>query len=55
MSFPVAAVGAIVVGLVESFAMFVASDYKEIIVFTLIIPFLLWKSLTSRHSEEDGE
>lgn len=55
VSFPVAAIGAIVVGLVESFSMFVASDYKEIIVFTLIIPFLLWKSLTSRHSEEDGE
>ena len=55
VSFPVAAIGAIVVGLVESFSMFVASDYKEIIVFILIIPFLLWKSLTSRHSEEDGE
>lgn len=55
VSFPVAAVGSIVVGLIESFSMFWASDYKEIIVFTLIIPFLIWKSLTSRHSEEDGE
>ncbi|WP_111893943.1 branched-chain amino acid ABC transporter permease [Acinetobacter sp. MB5] len=55
VSFPVAAIGSIVVGLIESFSMFWASDYKEIIVFTIIIPFLIWKSLTSRHSEEDGE
>lgn len=55
ISFPLAAIGSIVVGIIESFSMFWASDYKEIIVFTLIIPFLIWKSLTSRHSEEDGE
>lgn len=54
-SFPVAAIGALVVGVIESFSMFWASDYKEIIVFTLIIPFLLWKSLTTHHVEEDGE
>lgn len=54
-SFPVAAAGAVGVGVIESFSMFWASDYKEIIVFTLIIPFLLWKSLTSRHVEEDHE
>lgn len=55
ISFPVTAFGAVVVGLIEAFAMFWASDYKEIIVFTLIIPFLLWKSLTSRHVEEESE
>lgn len=55
ISFPVAAMGSIVVGLVEAFSMFWASDYKEIIVFTLIIPFLLWKSLTTRHTEEESE
>lgn len=55
ISFPVAAVGSVMVGIIEAFAMFWASDYKEIIVFTLIIPFLLWKSLTSRHVEEDDE
>ena len=51
-SYPVAAVGAVTVGLVESFSTFWASDYKEVIVFTLILPFLLWRSLTTRHSEE---
>ncbi|MGO3384422.1 branched-chain amino acid ABC transporter permease [Acinetobacter guillouiae] len=54
-SFPVAAAGSVVVGIIESFSMFWASDYKEIIIFTLIIPFLLWKSLTSRQVEEDHE
>ncbi|WOE32611.1 MULTISPECIES: branched-chain amino acid ABC transporter permease [unclassified Acinetobacter] len=55
ISFPIAAIGSVVVGLIEAFSMFWASDYKEIIVFTLIIPFLLWKSLTSRQVEEDEE
>lgn len=53
VSYPVAALGALGVGLIEAFSMFWASTYKEIIVFTLIIPFLLWRSLTSRHLEDD--
>ncbi|AEB60233.1 branched-chain amino acid ABC transporter permease [Ectopseudomonas composti] len=53
VSYPAAALGALAVGLIEAFSMFWASTYKEIIVFTLIIPFLLWRSLTSRHVEDD--
>ena len=53
VSYPVAALGALAVGLIEAFSMFWASIYKEIIVFTLIIPFLLWRSFTSRHVEEE--
>ena len=52
-SYPIAAVGAIFVGILESFSSFWASAYKEVIVFTLIIPVLLIRSLTSRHVEED--
>ena len=52
-SYPIAALGAAVVGLLEAFASFWASAYKEVIVFTLIIPVLLWRSLTSRHVEEE--
>ena len=52
-SYPVAALGAAAVGLLEAFASFWASAYKEVIVFTLIIPVLLWRSLTSRHVEEE--
>ena len=52
-SYPVAAAGAITVGLLEAYASFFASAFKEVIVFTLIIPILLWRSLTSAHVEED--
>ena len=52
-SYPLAAAGAVLVGLLESFASFWASAFKEVIVFTLIIPVLLWRSLTTRHHEEE--
>jgi len=52
-SFPLAAVGALLVGLIESFSSFWASSYKEVIVFTLIIPVLLWRSLRTHHVEDD--
>ncbi|HMM54088.1 MAG TPA: branched-chain amino acid ABC transporter permease [Candidatus Desulfobacillus sp.] len=52
-SYPLAAAGAILVGLLESFSSFWASAFKEVIVFTLIIPVLLWRSLTSHHVEEE--
>ncbi len=53
VSYPLAAAGALLVGLLESYASFWASAFKEVIVFTLIIPVLLWRSLTTRHHEED--
>ena len=52
-SYPLAAAGSLLVGLLESFSSFWASAFKEVIVFTLIIPVLLWRSLTSTHHEED--
>jgi branched-chain amino acid transport system permease protein len=54
-SYPIAAAGAVMVGLLESYSSFWASALKEVIVFTLIIPVLLWRSLTSRHVEEEEE
>lgn len=53
VSFPLAAAGAIMVGLLESFSSFWASAYKEVIVFTLIIPVLAWRSFTSGHGDEE--
>ena len=53
VSYPLAALGALFVGLIEAFASFWASGFKEVIVFTLIVPVLLWRSLTTQHSEED--
>jgi branched-chain amino acid transport system permease protein len=54
-SYPLALAGALLVGLLESFASFWASAYKEVIVFTLIIPVLLWLSLRTHHADEEEE
>jgi branched-chain amino acid transport system permease protein len=54
-SYPIAAAGAVLVGLLESYSSFWASALKEVIVLTLIIPVLLWRSLTSKHVDEDEE
>jgi branched-chain amino acid transport system permease protein len=51
-SYPLAALGALFVGLVESFGSFWASAFKEVIVFTLVLPILLWRSVAGGHSEE---
>ena len=51
-SYPLAIAGAIAVGTLESFSSFWASAYKEVIVFTLILPILLWRSLSDPHTEE---
>ena len=52
-SYPLALVGALSVGLLESFGSFWASAFKEVIVFGSIVPVLLWRSLRDPHAEED--
>jgi branched-chain amino acid transport system permease protein len=52
-SYPGALLGAMFVGIVESFGAFWASAFKEVIVFTLVLPILLVRSLRSGHSDED--
>ncbi|MGE5117026.1 MAG: branched-chain amino acid ABC transporter permease [Betaproteobacteria bacterium] len=54
-SYPLAAVGAILVGLLESFGSFWASAFKEVIVFTFILPVLLWRSFHDPHAAEEEE
>jgi branched-chain amino acid transport system permease protein len=54
-SYPIAAAGAVLVGLIEAFASFEASAYKEVLVFTLIVPVLAWRSFTSHGLLEDEE
>jgi branched-chain amino acid transport system permease protein len=51
-SYPLAALGALFVGLVEAFGSFWASSFKEVIVFTLVLPILLWRSVAGGQSEE---
>ncbi|HMA08544.1 MAG TPA: branched-chain amino acid ABC transporter permease [Ramlibacter sp.] len=54
-SYPLAALGALAVGMLESYASFWASPLKETIVFGFLIPVLLWRSLSSRHPVVEDE
>ena len=51
-SYPVAAAGALVVGVVEAFASFWASGYSAAIVMALLVPALIWLSWRRRSVEE---
>jgi branched-chain amino acid transport system permease protein len=51
-SYPGALLGALLVGIIEAFGAFWASAFKEVIVFTLILPILLIRSLRSGHADE---
>jgi branched-chain amino acid transport system permease protein len=55
MSFPVTAAGALFVGLLESFAAFQSSAFKEVIVFSVLIPVLLWRSYSWSQVEETAD
>jgi len=55
VSYPLTAVAAIVVGVVEAFSSFYASNYKEVIVFTLILPVLVLRSLAAPAVEEEKD
>ncbi|MCK6437557.1 branched-chain amino acid ABC transporter permease/ATP-binding protein [Rivihabitans pingtungensis] len=54
-SYPLAAAGALAVGLLESFSSFWASAFKDVLVFTLIIPVLVWLSWSAQHVDEEHE
>jgi branched-chain amino acid transport system permease protein len=54
-SYPAAAVGALFIGLLEAGASFYWSSYRDAIVFSLIIPMLLWLSLRSTAPLDDHE
>lgn len=56
VSYPAAAAGAIFVGLLESYAAFWSSAFKEVIVFGALVPILVWQSFTSsKETEEEIE
>lgn len=55
VSFPLAAIAAIAVGLVESFSSYWSSPFKEVIVFMTIIPILLWRSMNQTFVEAEEE
>jgi branched-chain amino acid transport system permease protein len=53
VSYPATAIGAILVGLFESYAAFWNSAFKEVLVFSLLIPVLIWQSLTTGSGIEE--
>ena len=55
VSYPLTAVGALAVGLVESFASFWSGALKDVIVFSLLIPVLLLRSVLAAQVEDEGE
>jgi branched-subunit amino acid ABC-type transport system permease component len=56
VSYPGTAIGAVLIGLLESFASFWSSSFKEVLVFSVLIPVMLWRSLSLGHvDEEDAE
>jgi len=55
VSYPLTAIAALVVGMVEAFSSFYASSFKEVIVFMLLIPVLLVRSLAVPAVEEEKD
>ena len=53
VSYPATAIGAILVGLLESYAAFWDSAFKEVLVFGALIPVLIWQSFMSRGGVEE--
>ena len=55
VSYPMTAVGALAVGVVESFASFWSGALKDVIVFSLLIPVLMLRSFAAAHAEEEED
>ncbi len=55
VSYPLTAAAALVVGIVEAFSSFYASNFKEVFVFTLLLPVLILRSLASPEVEEEED
>lgn len=52
-SYPLAVAAAIGVGLSEALFSFLWSNFKEVLVFTLLIPFLIWRSYRAPHAGQE--
>lgn len=55
VSYPLTALGALAVGVVEAFGSFWSGALKDVIVFSLLIPVLMLRSALQRHPEEEVE
>lgn len=55
VSYPLTMIGSLAVGIVESFSSFWDGALKEVIVFGLLIPVLIVRSLVTAHDEDNNE
>jgi branched-chain amino acid transport system permease protein len=55
VSYPLTALGAVLVGILESFAAFQSGAFKDVIVFSALVPVLIWRSMSTDDREEDIE
>ena len=55
VSYPLTAIGALAVGVVEAFGSFFSGAPKDVIVFSLLIPVLMLRSALVKHAEEEQE
>ena len=55
VSYPLTGLGAIAVGILESFGSFWSGALKDVIVFSMLIPVLLIRSYYATHSEDEEE
>ncbi|HEX7436159.1 MAG TPA: branched-chain amino acid ABC transporter permease [Caldimonas sp.] len=55
VSYPLTALGALAVGVFESFASFWSGELKDVLVFSLLIPVLMLRSFLATHTDEDEE
>lgn len=55
VSYPLTALGALGVGVFESFASFWSGEMKDVLVFSLLIPVLLLRSWLATHADEEEE
>jgi branched-chain amino acid transport system permease protein len=53
ISYPLTAIAALMVGIIEAFSSFYASNFKEVIVFMLLVPVLLLRSLATQAAVEE--
>ena len=53
VSYPLAAAGALLIGVSEAFVAFWYSGYKDVLVFTLVIPVLMVRSLAVRGADDE--
>uniref|UniRef100_Q07LP0 Inner-membrane translocator n=1 Tax=Rhodopseudomonas palustris (strain BisA53) TaxID=316055 RepID=Q07LP0_RHOP5 len=55
VSYPLTAIGSIGIGLLETFASFFSSNLKEVIVFSALVPILIWRSFQAGHPNEEED